>query len=236
MNKKKLLLSVLTITALVVSCFTTTPVTFATENRLVNLSHENGASKELSLETQAYISNSSINELNQYIDKLAGSTYDSSKNTTENDALTGESNRNLVTIAELKLAWLAAAEIAKRKGYPCAAKLVQNAVLNKDYYENNGMFSKKIKLSSDYKAWLNNSSASSFRFTSGDLFYALHRVESKIVSSSSQGIMVHIHDVFDFAYDNDYDNLFTSLVNNWAWLCQHSYVLHDIDVDIYFYN
>lgn len=145
-----------------------------------------------------------------------------------------DSARSIVTVVELKAAWYAAAEIAKRKGYPCAAKLVKNSVLGRDYEEHSGMFSKKIKATSDFKKWIKGND-SSFRFRSGDLFYALNKVKAKITAASSQGVKIHIQDVFDFAFDDDYEDIFTSSVNNWAWLCQHTSVLNEINVDIYFY-
>lgn len=45
---------------------------------------------------------------------------------------------------------------------------------------------------------------------------------------------VKVFDVFDFAYDNNYDSLFTSMVNNWAWLCQNAGVLNPIKITISF--
>lgn len=88
-----------------------------------------------------------------------------------------------------------------------------------------------------------SSQSGSFAFTYNDipdLFYALHNVniELTIIDSPLPSlpdlISVNITDVFDFAYDNDYDSLFTSLVNNWAWLCQQINVLNEISVSILF--
>ena len=65
-------------------------------------------------------------------------------------------------------------------------------------------------------------------------------VETK-VSTSGTGFMIGnsimyylitVHDTFDFAYDNNYDDLFTTTVNNWAWLCQQTHVLNPIEINL----
>lgn len=108
------------------------------------------------------------------------------------------------------------------------------------------MFQDKIRTTSVYQNYVSRvissgiSSDSSFlRFTksvNADLFYALHNVRVNTtgynVGSIFVSYVVNITDVFDFSYDNDYDDLFTALVNNWAWLCQQTHVLHPIPVAI----
>lgn len=79
-------------------------------------------------------------------------------------------------------------------------------------------------------------STGSFAFTkndNADLYYALHNVDIQI-SRLFDLTIVNITDVFDFEYDNDYDSLFTSIVNNWAWLCQQTNVLNPISINIAF--
>ena len=44
---------------------------------------------------------------------------------------------------------------------------------------------------------------------------------------------IRINDTFDFDVDDNYDDLFTSCVNNWAWLCQQTHILNKISVNIY---
>ncbi len=44
--------------------------------------------------------------------------------------------------------------------------------------------------------------------------------------------LITVHDTFDFAYDNNYDDLFTTTVNNWAWLCQQTHVLNPIEINL----
>lgn len=65
---------------------------------------------------------------------------------------------------------------------------------------------------------------------------AIETVETE--EKSGSGILavytITITDTFDFAYDNDYDDLFTTLVNNWAWLCQQTSVLNPIDIELVF--
>ena len=45
---------------------------------------------------------------------------------------------------------------------------------------------------------------------------------------------VTISDTFDLKYEDYNDNSFVTAVNNWAWLCQNSHVLHKIKVTIKF--
>ncbi|MDN5276556.1 MAG: hypothetical protein PWR01_521 [Clostridiales bacterium] len=80
----------------------------------------------------------------------------------------------------------------------------------------------------------------SLRFTKADnpdLFYSLHKVDvyatGYMVGTPFASYIVTISDTFDFDLDDNYmDDLFTTLVNNWAWLCQQTHVLHPIPVRI----
>jgi len=69
-----------------------------------------------------------------------------------------------------------------------------------------------------------------------DLFYALHRVSTSgtgfMIGNSIMYYLITVHDTFDFAYDNNYDDLFTTTVNNWAWLCQQTHVLNPIEINL----
>lgn len=142
-------------------------------------------------------------------------------------------NRSVVNIVTLKSAWLAAAQIARVKGYPLAATLVENSVFYKNYSETNGKFSKAIKGTRAYKRMLNKKRGSDAfsKNDHSDLFYAINKF-SFTSSSSSKGKRFRISDKFDFALDMSYDNLFVSLVNNWAYLNQNIWVLHPIQVSI----
>lgn len=85
-----------------------------------------------------------------------------------------------------------------------------------------------------------NTYSGSFKITkkmNSDLFYALYNVNAKEThrgAGNFTSYYVEITDTFDFSYDNNYDSLFTSLVNNWAWLCQQTGCLHKIKVKINF--
>lgn len=70
-----------------------------------------------------------------------------------------------------------------------------------------------------------------------DLFYSLHAVDvyatGYMVGTPFASYIVTISDTFDFKLEKTYmDDLFTTLVNNWAWLCQQIHVLHPIPVTI----
>ena len=173
-------------------------------------------------------------ELNNYIDYIAEM---SSKNVRRADPA-------------LQQAWLAAAQIARNLGYDCAATMVEHSVKNMNYSETSvygdGPLLTKIKTTDAYRDYVADMLASgetyyteSFVITkndNADLFYALHNV-----STNSLGTMpgtnlatyiVTLYDTFDFAYDNDYDDLFTTAVNNWAWLCQQTYLLNSITITL----
>ena len=177
-------------------------------------------------------------QLNNYID----SVQKSSKMTLDSTNYLGS------TTASIKLAWLAAAQIARNMGYPCAAKMVECSVNNESYIENSDIFSRKIDDSSVYKNYLSSARSQKYTdnsivFTKGDdsdLFYALHKVDIKttgvLLGTELATYTVEITDRFNFNLDNNYDSLFTGTVNNWAWLCQQTSVLHDIFVSITFYD
>jgi len=119
-------------------------------------------------------------------------------------------------------------------------------VLGINYTENTGaegLFRDKIVATSVYKNFLSNfkksnkSSISQVKeFTksdNSDLFYALHNATITIKKTGST-CKVNAYDVFDFAFDNNYDSLFASLVKNWAWLCQQTYALNAIKINVNF--
>lgn len=189
---------------------------------------------EDSKEMYSKIKEMTTKELNELIDEAykQSITSDSTSKTTAISA----------TSDAIKLAWIAAGEIAIRNGYECAGTLVQYSVQGTDYSEtNSGMFIDKIKDSSDYKSYMQsisnpiNPQTGSFVFTQGDLFYALHKVDIFTYAGYPYYKSV-ITDVFNFDLDNYMGNLFTTLVNNWAWLCQQTYILTPINVTITIYN
>lgn len=139
---------------------------------------------------------------------------------------------------DAKIAWLAAAAIANQKGYTCSATLVRNSVYNKPYSEwsrGGGLFASKIKHNSDYLS-AKKRHAKSFAFTKShgsDLFYALHNVNANY--HYTQKHPIHIYDRFNFDRLWKYNGL-AGVANNIGFLSQHTYVLHDIKVDIYFWE
>lgn len=116
-------------------------------------------------------------------------------------------------------------------------------MLGINYSENDGDFASKIKKTSVFKQYLssvkssNKSSASSvkeFRKSDdADLFYALHNATVSLKKSGTKYNST-IYDIFDFALDNNYNDLFTSIVNNWAWLCQNTSILYKISINVTF--
>lgn len=181
----------------------------------------------------------SIDDLNLYIDNIAKKFSDS-----EIQTFSADSNA-------IQNAWLAAAEIARKQGYPCAAAMVRCSVNNTAYTESSigptGLCSAKIVNTSAFKTVLKNAKekkkdnySTSAIFTKSmdsDLFYALHNVDvtsTRLGSGAWTTYTMKVTDTFDFAYDNNYDSLFTSCVNNWAWLCQQAHYLHKIKITITF--
>lgn len=76
---------------------------------------------------------------------------------------------------------------------------------------------------------------SSFEITKSehkDLYYALHKVSTKRYKKNGKWWM-QVKDRFDFDIMH-YESLFTSIVNNWAWLCQHKGILSPIRATIEF--
>lgn len=176
-----------------------------------------------------------VNELNQYIDTIASN---SSSMTTEERS------------SGISGAWLAAAQIARDNGYDCAATMVEYSVSNLNYreietvYGNDTPVIDKLKTTSAYQNYLDSIdnygtdvAPDSFvisKSDNADLFYALHKVEVTATGSGSFQLQeVYIHDKFDFSLDNNYEDLFSTLVNNWAWLCQQTSVLYPINIDLY---
>ena len=166
-----------------------------------------------------------VPQLNSYIDTCK-------KNAESLSRTTGEREPE----AWIALAWVAAAMIAKKVGFPCAAALVENSVRGIDYSEFNGIFAEKIKASDVYKNRQISLTPVSIKWEKSDdqdLFYALHEATISYSSVSSQGGIATVTDIFDFAYVDDWSG-FTNKINNWGWLCQETGVLNPINVSIRF--
>lgn len=177
------------------------------------------------IEFENYISNMSIEELNSAIDDLKY-IYENM----ENDQIVHYKKG----YTPLELAWLLAAQVARRNGLACGATMVEYSVNGDNYYENEGLFSGKIKATTVYKNWRQDRTYFSFAFEksdSKDLFYALHNIDIEEYGSHK----ARIYDTFDFVFDYEYDSLMSSSINNWGWLCQNMDVLKPIKVNIVFY-
>ncbi|MCD5407443.1 MAG: hypothetical protein LRZ99_07115 [Desulfotomaculum sp.] len=182
--------------------------------------------------------------MNQYIDQIANQ-----KNRLSPDLNLKQQDVELeyqTKIIAGKLAWLAAAEIAKRKGYPLAATLIQYSVINKNYYRSgNSDFATAIRNSDAYANYIddfvNKVNTNDIRFTrsdNSDLFFALHRAKFSVELNNKtfgnyRGIDVALYDLYDFK-PSHYDSIFIGAVTNWAWLSQQTFLLHEIDVNIKF--
>ena len=67
-----------------------------------------------------------------------------------------------------------------------------------------------------------------------DLFYALHAVDCHAGKQQNGKVYIMtVTDRFNFELEN-YDDLFTDLVNNWALLCQWASILYPISIKIVF--
>ena len=103
-----------------------------------------------------------------------------------------------------------------------------------DYSETDGSFATKIETTSAFQTWRLTPSITSFAFTrsdNADLFFALNKVNIAM-GGNSTGARAVITDTFDFRFELNLQDLFTTLVNDWAYLCQQTYVLNPIDVTI----
>lgn len=176
------------------------------------------------MEYQLQFEEMSNKELNDFIDSIAAQ-YNSQARTSV-----------LVPTASLRAAWLAAAQIAKNMGYPCAGTLVEKSATGANYYETNGMFAQKIKTTSAFAMWKRNYTQPGFaieKHDNADLFYALHSVNCSF-SGNSSGARATVSDTYDFKPER-YGDIFTASINNWAWLSQQTGALSNIKVTIVIY-
>ena len=183
----------------------------------------------------------STDELNDYISYLAEAS---------------SSNANLrytVPTGSGQAAWLAAAQILEENGYPCVAALIESSLHGVDYVQNytvaygdSGIFQTKIKTTSayaTYRAQLKAGTAVNGKLITfdssenADLAYSLHSCTAYYTSIGAGNLKTYswyIYDVYDFAWDAEYNSPLISLVNNVAYLSQQMNVLQVIDVYIHF--
>jgi hypothetical protein len=138
------------------------------------------------------------------------------------------STDSITTNSLLGTAWKAAAQIARISGYPLAATLVEHSVDGNNYSETDGAFATEIKTTNVYSNITSGSGSNSFTNSdNSDLYYAIHAFDY-----TNSGNTLTITDVFDFALNTNYQNLFSTLVNNWGYLNQNLGVLTPINVTI----
>lgn len=127
----------------------------------------------------------------------------------------------------LKLAWLAAAQLAKLVGLPCSGILIEYSVFDKDYTETDGIFAWKIKRTDAYKAYIaDNSKGLKFELTDSiDLFFSIHGTHDVTNNGSS----VTVTDVYDF--DQNFSGI-AGILNGIGDLMAKYKVLEEINVTI----
>lgn len=181
-------------------------------------------------------------ELNEYIDYLASNS--------------SMQTRASVPTGSGQAAWLAAAAIVEDE-YPCVAALISSSVFGQDYAELvplnaedvTGLFQTKIKSTSQYRNYVKQLQAGSAKngelmtfesSTNADLAYSLHSCTAyyttfePLLGIGSNTYDWYIYDKYDFAWDEEYNSPFISLVNNAAYLSQQIGALNEIDVYIHF--
>lgn len=183
----------------------------------------------------------SNDKLNAYISYLAEETEQQS------------ATRASVPTGNGQAAWLAAAAIVE-DAYPCVAALIESSVLGVNYSEvisvssgdNSGLFQAKIKTTSQYSNYVKQLKAGTatngklMTFTASqnaDLAYSLHSCTAYYTKSGSGNLTTYswyIYDLYDFAWNEDYNSPFITMVNNAAYLSQQIGALKAISVYIYF--
>ena len=185
----------------------------------------------------------SIAELNRYIDSTAAQIRRSEAGLRSNGA---PKKANDTTVLLLKKLWLASAQIARLLGYPCSAKLIECSVMGVDYQESvgrGGLFREKIVATKTYQEYIAKIRHGTYTLGKGyvlshsksenrDLYYSLHAC-TYVTTKDCISYHVTVTDTYDFALMN-YDDIFSGIVNNWAWLCQYGGVLQNIRVSITF--
>lgn len=183
----------------------------------------------------------STDELNDYISYLA-------------DVSSSTANlRYTVPTGSGQAAWLAASQILEENGYPCVAALIESSLYGVDYvqpytvaYGDSGIFQTKIKTTSAYATYcsqLKTGTATNGKLITfdsdenADLAYSLHSCTAYYTTIGVGNLKTYswyIYDIYDFAWDAEYNSPLISLVNNVAYLSQQMDVLQVIDVYIHF--
>mgnify|MGYP006866340163 CR=1 FL=1 len=203
--------------------------------------HEEEYTQEELNQIEGIFSTWTDDELNGYISYLA-----------ENDEQQATTRANVPT-GSGQAAWLAAAAIVEGD-YPCVAALITSSVYGETYIErvsvtggdSLGLFQKKIKKTSQYSNYVSQLKAGTakngklFTFESdenADLAYSLHSCTAYYTKTGTGNLAMYdwyLYDIYDFAWDTDYNSPFIYLINNAAYLAQVVGSLQVIDVYIYF--
>lgn len=164
-------------------------------------------------------SNMSVEELNSFIHSIAIQSAGNNTTTSRSDIIS--------------LAWIAAAEIASRVGYPCAGAVVKSSALGQDYIESNGLLAETIETTDVFTTWKSNPEKYIIfkKSDNSDLFYAIHKADISVTGNSS-GARARITDTFDFEFETDMEDLFSTIVNDWGWLSQNIGALSEITVQV----
>lgn len=127
----------------------------------------------------------------------------------------------------LKLAWYAAAQVAKGIGFYCTGTLIEHSVLGIPYVEKDGLFALKMRFAGledkvfDLKE-------------SPDLFFAIHGYTLKEVSDGCMLNLYKVTDTFDFDRDSqNYGNELAAFANEIGKLMEAKGVLLPIPVIVY---
>lgn len=195
-------------------------------------------------------------ELNQYITYVMNQNTQIRKDTISYSSDTSLSfqkvraNVSKSSSASVETAWLAAAEILSNHGYKCTGTLITCSVKGINYIEScsfdtNGLFSSKIVNTSVFKSYFSKLKKGKkvpqgLEFTksdNNDLYLALHNTdissEVRLPNTNFTTYHFNITDTYDFKKSN-YEDVMVGLVNNFAWLCQNTGVLKNINIKIYF--
>ena len=195
-------------------------------------------------------------ELNQYIALIMNQNSPienhTSSNTLDTNLVLPNAKANILksSYGTVETAWLAAAQILSNNGYKCTAELITFSVKGLNYtessiYQEDGLFTKKIVKTSVFKSFFSKLKSGKklpkgLEFKQSDdkdLYLALHNtdISSEVRLPNTAFTTYHfvISDTYDFK-KSDYENVMVGLVNNFAWLCQNTGVLKNINVKIYF--
>lgn len=133
----------------------------------------------------------------------------------------------------LKLAWLAAAQLAKCIGFSCTGILIERSVFGLPYVEKDGLFALKMRLSGALNV---GDGGHNFGLSSPDLYFAIHSCRVNKVEGLSW--LYKVTDTFNFDPRNPgyYGNALADFANRIGVLLENTGVLLPIPVIVYITN